>query len=150
MMVENKSLPFMFDSEPGLTHEQLIAKKQFIDLDRNRNGVRNIETSHFTTNVLPQILERRELKRWKKAMKSEPGLTLCGKRISQHCDRCPPPPHQSNLPSSNGDSSISQGEWTACLGVAPGAEGRGATRSPPRPVGKRRGPNPLKTWLKGD
>ena len=42
-MVENKSLPFMFDSEPGLTHEQLIAKKQFIDLDRNRNGVRNIK-----------------------------------------------------------------------------------------------------------
>jgi len=120
-MVENKSLPFMFDSEPGLTHEQLIAKKQFIDLDRNRNG----------------ILERRELRRWKKAMKTEPGLTLCGKRISQHCD-------------SNGDSSISQGEWTACLGVAPGAEGGGATRSPPRPVGKRRGPNPLKTWLKGD
>jgi hypothetical protein len=37
--VEDKSLPFMFDSEPGLTHNQLIAKKQFIDLDKNRNGV---------------------------------------------------------------------------------------------------------------
>ena len=61
----------MLDEEPGLTQNQLIAKKQFIDLDTNRNG----------------ILERRELRRWKRAMKEEPGLTLCGKRISQHCDR---------------------------------------------------------------
>ena len=38
-LVADKSLPFMFDSEPGLTHNQLVAKKQFIDLDRNRNGV---------------------------------------------------------------------------------------------------------------
>ena len=34
-----------------------------------------------------QILERREVRRWKKALKAEPGLMLCGKRILQHCDR---------------------------------------------------------------
>ena len=34
-----------------------------------------------------QILERREVRRWKKALKVEPGLMLCGKRILQHCDR---------------------------------------------------------------
>ena len=36
---------------------------------------------------LIQILERREVRRWKKALKAEPGLMLCGKRIVQHCDR---------------------------------------------------------------
>ena len=41
-LVADKSLPYMFDSEPGLTHNQLVAKKQFIDLDRNRNGVGDI------------------------------------------------------------------------------------------------------------
>ena len=71
LQVQDKSLPFMLDEEPGLTQNQLIAKKQFIDLDTNRNG----------------ILERRELRRWRRAMKGEAGLTLCGKRISQHCDR---------------------------------------------------------------
>ena len=38
-LVADKSLPFMFDSDPGLPQNQLVAKKQFIDLDRNRNGV---------------------------------------------------------------------------------------------------------------
>ena len=37
--------------------------------------------------VNTQILERREVRRWKKALKAEPGLMLCGKRILQHCDR---------------------------------------------------------------
>lgn len=118
-LVADKSLPYMFDSEPGLTHNQLVAKKQFIDLDRNRNG----------------ILERREVRRWKKALKAEPGLMLCGKRILQHCD-------------SNKDTSISQTEWTSCLGVSKEADS--VSRRPLQPVGKRRGPNPLKTWLKGD
>ena len=27
------------------------------------------------------------MRRWKKALKAEPGLMLCGKRIVQHCDR---------------------------------------------------------------
>ena len=41
----------------------------------------------FSYLDLIQILERREVRRWKKALKAEPGLMLCGKRIVQHCDR---------------------------------------------------------------
>ena len=52
-------------------------------------------------------MEKREVKRWKKAMKTVPGLTLCGKRINQHCD-------------ADKDTRISQTEWTICLGVAKG------------------------------
>ena len=47
------------------------------------------------------------MKRWKKSMKTVPGLTLCGKRINQHCD-------------TDKDTRISQTEWTICLGVAKG------------------------------
>ena len=98
--------------------------------------------------VNTQILERREVRRWKKALKAEPGLMLCGKRILQHCDRlaillllnvfpiaCYATylsfwddtvsffmPRSANIisSSSNKDTSISQTEWTSCLGVAKG------------------------------
>ena len=87
-------------------------------------------------------------------MRPVPGLTLCGKRINQHCD-------------TDKDMRISQTEWTICLGVAKGRylscsfskkmipdfseeEDEGFSPTPLRPVGKRRGPNPLKTWLKAD
>ena len=40
-------------------------------------------------------------------MRPVPGLTLCGKRINQHCD-------------TDKDMRISQTEWTICLGVAKG------------------------------
>jgi len=119
--VGNSTVPYMIDSEPDLTLNQRVAKWQFIALDRSRNG----------------YLEKREVKRWKKAMRPVPGLTLCGKRINQHCD-------------TDKDTRISQTEWTICLGVAKEEEDEGFSPTPLRPVGKRRGPNPLKTWLKAD
>jgi len=122
LSVANSTVPYMLNSEPDLTLNQRVAKWQFIALDRNRNG----------------YLEKREVKRWKKSMKNVPGLTLCGKRINQHCD-------------ADRDTRISQTEWTICLGVAKvHLEDEGFSPTPLRPVGKRRGPNPLKTWLKAD
>ena len=40
-------------------------------------------------------------------MKADPELRLCGKRIQMHCD-------------ADGDKSISEREWDACLGVKEG------------------------------
>jgi len=120
LSVANSTVPYMLDSEPDLTLNQRVAKWQFIALDTSRNG----------------FLEKREVRRWKKSMKNVPGLTLCGKRINQHCD-------------TDKDTRISQTEWTICLGVAR-EEDEGFSPTPLRPVGKRRGPNPLKTWLKAD
>ena len=55
----------------------------------------------------PQLLEKKEVRVWKRAMRPVAGLTLCGKRIVQHCD-------------TDRDTRISQTEWTHCLGVAMG------------------------------
>ena len=85
------------------------------------------------------------------------GLKLCGKRINQHCD-------------TNKDKRISISEWTLCLDVAVGkweelewnnfvshkifleeTDEQLVSKSQHRPnINQRRGPNPLKTWLKGD
>ena len=54
-----------------------------------------------------QLLEKKEVRVWKRAMRPVAGLTLCGKRIVQHCD-------------TDRDTRISQTEWTHCLGVAMG------------------------------
>ena len=54
-----------------------------------------------------QILEKKEVKRWKKSLREVSGLTLCGKRIQQYCD-------------TNKDKRLSQKEWTKCLDVAMG------------------------------
>ena len=92
--VSNSSVsevPYLLNSEPDLSLNQRLAKWQFIALDVNRNGV----------------LEKREMKKWKKAMRPVPGLTLCGKRISQYCD-------------TNKDKRVSIAEWTSCLDVAEG------------------------------
>ena len=40
-------------------------------------------------------------------MKADPELRLCGKRIQMHCD-------------ADGDKSITEREWDACLGVKEG------------------------------
>jgi len=120
LSVVNSTVPYMLNSEPDLSLNQRVAKWQFIALDNSRNG----------------YLEKREVRRWKKSMKTVTGLTLCGKRINQHCDE-------------DQDTRISQTEWAICLGVAKD-ENEGFSPTPRRPVGKRRGPNPLKTWLKAD
>ena len=54
-----------------------------------------------------QVLEKKEVKRWKKSLREVSGLTLCGKRIQQYCD-------------TNKDKRLSQSEWTKCLDVAMG------------------------------
>ena len=54
-----------------------------------------------------QVLEKKEVKRWKKSLREVSGLTLCGKRIQQYCD-------------TNKDKRLSQTEWTKCLDVAMG------------------------------
>ena len=90
-------------------------------------------------------------------MRQVSGLTLCGKRINQYCD-------------TNKDKRISISEWTLCLDVAVGklkqvkdfyyislnifaeeTDEQIVSKSQHRPnINQRRGPNPLKTWLKGD
>ena len=101
-------------------------------------------------------MERKETRKWRREIKEIRQLRLCGKRIHQHCDM-------------NHDNRISSHEWNICLGVKKGKkkgeitfeiyeqlfnlyifseERRVQVNS--RPIGKRRGPNPLKTWLKGD
>ena len=88
-----------------------------------------------------QVLEKRELKTWKRAMRKVSSLKLCGKRISQYCD-------------TNKDKRISIAEWTGCLGVAKDESEatiiRHSARGHRPNLHQRRGPNPLKTWLKGD
>lgn len=120
--MSNSSVPsYLFESEPGLTLHQKVAKWQFIVLDVSRNG----------------ILEKKEMKPWKKILRKEPGLSLCSKRIVQHCD-------------SNRDKKISMQEWAVCLGVSMDLVHDVPVNNPKRTVSERRGPNPLKTWLKGD
>ena len=95
------------------------------------------------------------MKVWKRAMKPVQGLTLCGKRINQYCDQ-------------DRDKKVSITEWTVCLDVAsgknclainsislkfnvsdPDAETQFRRKSSHTPdISQRRGPNPLKTWLK--
>ena len=88
-----------------------------------------------------QVLEKKEVKRWKKSLREVSGLTLCGKRIQQYCD-------------TNKDKRISIAEWTECLGVAQDESEASIIRHSARGhrpnLNQRRGPNPLKTWLKGD
>ena len=81
------------------------------------------------------------MKTWKRAMRKVSSLKLCGKRISQYCD-------------TNQDKRISIAEWTGCLGVAQDESEatiiRHSARGHRPNLYQRRGPNPLKTWLKGD
>ena len=85
------AVPYKLNSEPDLSLNQRLAKWQFIALDVNRNGV----------------LEKKEIKKWKRSMRTVSGLRLCGKRINQYCD-------------TNQDKRISISEWTNCLDVADG------------------------------
>jgi len=120
--MSNNSVPsYLFDTEPGLSLHQKVAKWQFIVLDVSRNG----------------IIEKKEIKPWKKVLRKVPELGLCSKRIVQHCD-------------SNRDKKISMQEWALCLGVAMDMPHDVPVGSPKRTVSERRGPNPLKTWLKAD
>ena len=64
-------------------------------------------SSPITPWCAVQVLEKKEVKRWKKALREVSGLTLCGKRIQQYCD-------------TNKDKRLSQKEWTKCLDVAMG------------------------------
>ena len=115
--VVNSTVPYLLNSEPHLSINQRLAKWQFISLDNNRNGVSvaSPRVIHFTGTVLTvltdfvllQVLEKKEVKRWKKALREVSGLTLCGKRIQQYCD-------------TNKDKRLSQTEWTKCLDVAMG------------------------------
>lgn len=80
------------------------------------------------------FLERRETQKWRREIKEIRKLRLCGKRIHQHCDL-------------DHDNRISKNEWNICLNVQ--KEAKIVTHNT-RPIGKRRGPNPLKTWLRSD
>ena len=85
-------LSHLFGNENAhLTIEERVAKWKFGDLDRNRNGV----------------ISRRELQPFRRALKGDRELRLCGKRIQMHCD-------------ADGDKSITEREWDACLGVKEG------------------------------
>ena len=107
LTVVNSTVPYLLNSEPHLTLNQRLAKWQFISLDHNRNGVMSLLLYLLPSLTFPQILEKKEVKRWKKAMRKVTGLTLCGKRIQQYCD-------------TNKDNRLSQSEWTKCLDVAMG------------------------------
>jgi len=80
------------------------------------------------------FLERKETQKWRREIKDIRKLRLCGKRIHQHCDL-------------DHDNRISTNEWNICLSVQ--KEAKIVTHNT-RPIGKRRGPNPLKTWLRSD
>ncbi|XP_023340076.1 SPARC-related modular calcium-binding protein 2 isoform X2 [Eurytemora carolleeae] len=78
------------------------------------------------------VLKRKEIRAFKGELRAIAGLKLCGKRINKYCDL-------------NLDKKISIDEWKSCLN-----QGEGGRMSSINPVSRRRGPNPLKTWLKGD
>ena len=60
------------------------------------------------SNIAPfQVISRRELQPFRRELKGDSELRLCGKRIQMHCD-------------ADGDKSITEREWDACLGVKEG------------------------------
>ncbi len=82
-------------------------------------------------------LSRKELRPFRMRIKAIKELKLCGKRIQFHCDV-------------DGDKFVDEAEWRFCvLGVKLDASSSMISTSPME-SGKRRGPNPLKTWLKDD
>eukprot|EP00095_Tigriopus_kingsejongensis_P004207 maker-scaffold208_size258758-snap-gene-1.33 protein:Tk04207 transcript:maker-scaffold208_size258758-snap-gene-1.33-mRNA-1 annotation:"sparc-related modular calcium-binding protein 2-like" len=80
------------------------------------------------------VLSPREIRPFRAILKEDRRLRLCGKRIQNHCDP-------------DSDRKISFSEWETCIGL----KGEAVQIQLPRiSAGKRKGPNPLKTWLKGD
>ena len=61
----------------------------------------------ISNNAPFQVISRRELQPFRRELKGDSELRLCGKRIQMHCD-------------TDGDKSITEREWDACLGVKEG------------------------------
>lgn len=121
-MVESSKdhdMSYLFNEQAAeLSLEERVGKWQFLALDKNRDGV----------------LNRREIRPFRKVLKEDRRLRLCGKRIQNHCDP-------------DSDENITFKEWEFCIGL------RGETVQIPLPridPANRKGPNPLKTWLKAD
>ncbi|XP_059096724.1 SPARC-related modular calcium-binding protein 2-like isoform X2 [Tigriopus californicus] len=116
---KDQDMSYLFSEKAAeLSLEERVGKWQFLDLDKNRDG----------------MLSRREIRPFRRVLKEDRKLRLCGKRIQNHCDP-------------DSDENITFTEWELCIGL------RGETVQIPLPridPANRRGPNPLKMWLKAD
>lgn len=81
-----------------------------------------------------KMLERNEWKRFRTMISSHRKLRRCGKKLPRYCDV-------------NHDRKISMTEWLNCLNAQRASSDFGSS---PTANPRRRGPNPLESYLKGD
>lgn len=111
---------------------------------RNNNTSFPIDYESIISNIFHsldtnhnKILERKEWKSFREEMSSESKLRLCGKKLPRHCDI-------------NRDNRIGFMEWLNCLNVNQIQTQTQPNETNTTIVAKRRGPNPLESYLKGD
>ena len=104
------------EEDERVSLEERVAKWKFAAMDRNKNGVRNSKLSTEVSmrdpqNLFPlyfaQRISRREIRPFRRWLKKDRDLRLCGKRIQLHCD-------------SDDDENITREEWEVCIGVREG------------------------------
>jgi len=104
----------------SLPPRERVARWQLQQLDANKNNV----------------IDRQETRELRLLFKRSHKLRRCSKKLPAFCD-------------TNGDKKITSDEWLRCLGVVKEVSN---IASPILPIGssggKRRGPNPLSTYLK--
>uniref|UniRef100_A0A2A4JEN2 SPARC-related modular calcium-binding protein 1 n=1 Tax=Heliothis virescens TaxID=7102 RepID=A0A2A4JEN2_HELVI len=105
----------------GASKEEQAATWTYVMLDKDKN----------------KALERREWKAFHQLISNVEPLRRCGRKLPRYCDV-------------NHDTKISITEWMACLEVTQGSQAptTEATKAPSNP--RRKGPNPLESFLKAD
>ncbi|XP_050425020.1 SPARC-related modular calcium-binding protein 2 [Adelges cooleyi] len=144
------------DSTPVITrpmkgcpeHKKNVFLKDLMDYLKQKHGRNNSSYSKDYETLITDIfqsldtnqnkvLERKEWKSFREEMSADNKLRRCGKKLPRHCDV-------------NRDSKIGLTEWLNCLNVNHVQTQTQPSDTSTTVMAKRRGPNPLESYLKGD
>ncbi|XP_050523698.1 SPARC-related modular calcium-binding protein 1 isoform X2 [Daktulosphaira vitifoliae] len=127
-------------------HKKTIFLKDLMNYLKQKHNQNNSSHSDYEAIITDifhsldtnhnKVLERKEWKSFREEMSSDSKLKQCGKKLPRHCDV-------------DYDNNIGLTEWLNCLNVNH-VQTQIQSDSSTSVLAKRRGPNPLESYLKGD
>jgi len=135
---EHRKQAFLKGLMEFLTHTMATQKSSNITIKDSLDMSQEEQIASWNFNALDtnknKVLEKNEWKSFRALISSHRKLRRCGKKLPRYCDV-------------NHDRKISLTEWLHCLNAQrPVADASAA----PTPNPRRKGPNPLESYLKGD